>query len=195
MEARPTHCLRVEEGEQPVCLRQGLDTGRTTAADFARAQRSDLAAGDAVDRRRHRPDDQVLRLGAGACRTLARWSLHCLRGARSRRRRDEGSVYTRGGWQPGVSRSFNIRRTTLIRCGRRTGRTCSSAAIGHERRRSGRYRSRTAGRLAKRCWSKDDVPIARPLGPQMPATITRSGALYYTVAQPRQNVYHVALAQ
>ena len=27
----------------------------------------------------------------------------------------------------------------------------------------------------------------------MPATVTRSGALYYTVGQPRQNVYHVAL--
>ena len=40
---------------------------------------------------------------------------------------------------------------------------------------------------------KDDVPIGRPLGPQMPATVTRSGALYYTVAQARQSVYHVAL--
>ena len=40
---------------------------------------------------------------------------------------------------------------------------------------------------------KDGVPVARPLGPQMPATITRAGALYYTVAQPRENVYHVAL--
>ena len=40
---------------------------------------------------------------------------------------------------------------------------------------------------------KDDVPMARPLGPQMPATMTRSGTFYYTVAQPRANVYHVAL--
>lgn len=40
---------------------------------------------------------------------------------------------------------------------------------------------------------KDNVPIGRPLGPQMPATVTRSGALYYTVAQARQNVYHVPL--
>jgi Tol biopolymer transport system component len=40
---------------------------------------------------------------------------------------------------------------------------------------------------------KDDVPIARPLGPQLPATVARSGALYYTVAQARQNVYHVVL--
>jgi Tol biopolymer transport system component len=40
---------------------------------------------------------------------------------------------------------------------------------------------------------KDDVPIGRPLGPQLPATVTRSGALYYTVAQPRLNVYHVPL--
>jgi Tol biopolymer transport system component len=40
---------------------------------------------------------------------------------------------------------------------------------------------------------KGDVPIGRPLGPQMPATMVRSGALYYSVSQPRLNVYHVAL--
>ena len=40
---------------------------------------------------------------------------------------------------------------------------------------------------------KDDVPMARPLGPPMAATMTRSDALYYTVAQPRLNVYHVPL--
>ena len=40
---------------------------------------------------------------------------------------------------------------------------------------------------------KDDIPVARPLGPQMAATITRSGALYYTDAQRHQNVYHVEL--
>jgi Tol biopolymer transport system component len=40
---------------------------------------------------------------------------------------------------------------------------------------------------------KDDVPIGRQLGPQLHATVTRSGALYYTVAPARQSVYHVAL--
>lgn len=41
---------------------------------------------------------------------------------------------------------------------------------------------------------KDGVPVERPLGPQLPATMTRSGALYYTVSQRRQNVYYVALS-
>ncbi|MGH9238108.1 MAG: hypothetical protein ACRD3G_08720 [Vicinamibacterales bacterium] len=40
---------------------------------------------------------------------------------------------------------------------------------------------------------KDNIPVARPLGPQLPATVTRSGALYYSVSEPRLNVYHVAL--
>ena len=30
---------------------------------------------------------------------------------------------------------------------------------------------------------KDDVPMGVQLGPQLPATMTRSGALYYTVSQ------------
>jgi len=42
---------------------------------------------------------------------------------------------------------------------------------------------------------KDDVPIARPLGPQLPATVARAGAVYYTVALARQNIYHVALGR
>jgi len=40
---------------------------------------------------------------------------------------------------------------------------------------------------------KNDVPIGRQLGPRQPATVARSGALYYTVSPRRQNVYHVAL--
>jgi Tol biopolymer transport system component len=40
---------------------------------------------------------------------------------------------------------------------------------------------------------KDDVPMERPLGPQMPATMTRSGTFYYTMSRPRLNVYHMPL--
>ena len=40
---------------------------------------------------------------------------------------------------------------------------------------------------------KDDVPMGRPLGPQQPKTMTRSGALFYTVARRQTNVYHVPL--
>jgi Tol biopolymer transport system component len=40
---------------------------------------------------------------------------------------------------------------------------------------------------------QDNIPIGRPLGPQMRATMTRAGALYYTVSRERLNVYHVAL--
>ena len=73
------------------------------------------------------------------------------------------------------------------------GRTCCSAAIGHGQSSLWAIPVKNGRPAGEAVLVKDDVPIARPLGPQMPATVTRSGALYYTVAQPRQNVYHVTL--